>query len=259
VSFDKQNFARTVQEQQGGISPQMWPILCPDNGHLVVDQPYEISINPCDSIWLPATFDKSYGTNPLQNISFTNRYFPNPAHAGANAYDVNESSVNPTPPSAPYLSPAIVAAPLFALRFNSPNNPWLLWGLGNGFNPASLGYWGTVTAGQTPMTPLGHSTLMRSISGPISRLWITYRALGACWGGPTPVGMNQIVLLSSLGYSQSSLDHSQPVLDPFGIFLAPPPIYDFPLSSGGYRSPDLNSADLLALGVKTATTTTSKL
>lgn len=239
MSFDKQNFARTVQQQQAGISPQMWPIICPDNGYLSPNTPYEISINPCDSIWLPATFDKSYGTNPIQSDPTYGQYYPNPTLMGCNMYEVARTTPNP---GATYTA-MLIDAPVFSLRFNSPNNPWMLWGLGNGF--ASPQPWGEAAAN---MTYSIRSTMMRSITGPISRLWIQYYLLGGPDAGGNRVGFNQIVLLSMLGFSQASEELNATLVDPGGVLTSPPTQFREQISCGAYRTTDLNSADLAIIG-----------
>jgi hypothetical protein len=236
MSLDKQNFARTIQEQQGGIAPQMWPIMCPDNGSLVLNQPYEISINPCDCIWLPATYDKSYGPNPAQSAAGISNYLVNPATMGQNICDLL-STIN-TPPW-------ITLAPIFGLRFNSPNNPWLLWSLGGtSLNTFS---WGVTDTPQT-VGPSGTSTMMRSICGPISRLWIQYYSF--CF--PQVSGANQIVLMSMLGFNQSSMENRSPTVDLGEVLTAPPVQYRNIITCGGYITTQLNTADLQALGVKPA-------
>jgi len=242
VSFDKVNFARTVTEQQSGISPQMWPIVCPDNGNLALNHPYEIAINPCDCIWLPCTYDKSYGVNPWQNDPNIGKYFTNPIFAGQNIFDVMQVVSQPVGFPFPY----IIQAPHFALRFNSPNNPWLLWGLGEMRQAAAWGASGVV--------PWGRQTQMRSISGPISRMWIQYYEFAQWPLNSAPKGGNQIVLLSMRGYAQESIERIQLVNDTTGILTSPQAEHREILSCGGYRSPDLNTADLSALGVKPTTT-----
>jgi hypothetical protein len=244
MSFDKQNFARSIKEQQSGISPQMWPIICPDNGHLVQNHPYEIAINPCDSIWLPATYDKSYGVNPVQLDSRTSQYFPGAQLAGCNVWDVKQVTKNPN--FSPVPINVIVQAPCFGLRFNSPNNPWLLWGLqsimvGSTFGPSAQG----------GLMDWGRSAMMRAISGPISRLWIQWYSFVQYPGFSTPVGANQIVLMSMLGYSQMTLEQDQSTADPAGILTAIPQEKQTAIICGGYRMPDLNTADLNSLGSKT--------
>jgi hypothetical protein len=242
MSFDKANFARTVKEQQAGISPQMWPIICPDNGHLVLNHPYEISINPCDCIWLPITYDKSYGINPWQYDTYQSLWMASPSDAGQNVCDVYDLGPgNPTPPI-----PFVTQAPLFALRFNTPNNPWLLWGLSTEGNGNSWYVWGTGNG----YRPFGCASHMRSISGPISRLWIQYYRFAQAPGFPTIAGGNQIVLMSMLGYSQQSTEQFYNALDQSKLLTNPPPTQHGGIACGGYRTTDLDTADLLALGVK---------
>ena len=234
MSFDKQNFARTIQEQHAGISPQMWPIMCPDNGHLVLQHPYEININPCDCLWIPATYDASYGPNPAQYDTYMGTFFPSPQTIGQNVVDI----FGPTPQVG-----VMVGAPNFSLRFNTPNNPWILFGLSTG---STFARWGS---GGVGISPVGASTFMRSITGPISRLWIKYNAF-AYVPNPNvlPLGANQILLMSMLGYSQSSFNRLYPYADPGGANSSAPPSYFYETSCGGYRTSDLNSSDLRVLG-----------
>jgi hypothetical protein len=252
VSFDKQNFARTVSEQQAGISPQMWPIKIDIGGFpgpttIGLNSPFEIDINPCDCIWLPITYDKSYGVNPIQSDTTwgPRAGLPDPSVAGGNLIQTWESQAN-------YYQ---VTPPVFGLRFNSPNNPWLLWGLGT-LRPGPAPLFGIETgnlgAGQFRF---GGSSLMRSITGPISRMWCQYYAWGQVRYSPAPDDYaslyQQIILLSMLGFSQESRDFTQPVSnsDAVAIPSGPPPEMWSSTSCGGYRTPDLNSADLRALGV----------
>lgn len=238
MSFDKQNFARTVQEQQGGIAPQMWPILCPDNGHLVLNQPYEININPCDCIWLPTTYDKSYGVNAGQGSATAGMYMANGAFWGQNPVDIFE----------PGTGQWRIVAPTFGLRFNSPNNPWLLWGLSFLLNTTAFG----TAPGAHGVGPVGSMMTMRSITGPISRMWIQYYNFASAIGG-APVGMNQIVLMSMLGFNQQSEELTWSNTDGDGIYNAPPVPRQTSIHCGGHRTTDLNTADLQALGVKPVT------
>lgn len=252
MSFDKQNFARTVQEQQAGISPQMWPIMCRDNGSLVLNQPYEISINPCDCVWLPYTYDKSYGVNPGQLNAQTSPFLASPAIAGANVSDVRFAGKNPVVTTFSWAP--LILAPIFGLRFNSPNNPWLLWGLGDPtlVQASGAGRWGSGAPPDGGLMPIGGSTLMRSITGPISRLWIQYYQFALTIfnaAATTPTGLNQIVLMSMAGFSQQSFDRRSVVVDDTAdpVLLAPPPLDNGVVACGGYHTTDLNSADLNAL------------
>lgn len=242
MSFDKQNFARTVQEQQAGISPQMWPIkIDPGDGPaLSLNSVFEVDINPCDCVWLPYTFDKSYGYNPIQGSPYASQY-PDPTVIGANIYDSWDTSQQT------YLT----SAPVFGLRFNSPNNPWLVWGLGVPQPRSGLSLGGALAPwGVSPgHGRLGASSLMRSITGPISRLWCQfYQWAYTGASGFVPYQYQQVMLLSMLGFSQQSDDFQQPVNDATQKLTGPPIEYRSLLSCGGYRTSDLNSADLRVLG-----------
>jgi hypothetical protein len=244
VSFDKQNFARTVSEQQAGISPQMWPIkLDPTNGvppgpaTVGLNSPYEVEINPCDCIWLPITYDKSYGVNGIQSDPAWSYGFVDPAIAGSNIFEMWDAQSN-------WLT---FEPPIFGLRFNSPNNPWLLWGLGT-LQASSQMYGNAVQNFRS-----GGASLMRSITGPISRLWCQYYKWGGVRYGHAPDNFvatyQQVILLSMLGFRQETREFMQPATN---IVAAPdmviPPETWTSLSCGGYRTTDLNSADLRVLG-----------
>lgn len=246
MSLDKTNFALQVKEQQGGIAPQFWPILCPDNGNLVLNQPYEICINPCDAIWLPITYDKSYGPNAWQTSKTQpSQWMMDPSIAGQNICDVIDYSGN----EAFAAIPAVIQAPVFGLRFNSPNNPWTLWSLAqtvNNWQP-----WGAGAG----MGPFGSTTFMRSITGPISRLWIQYYFFAAHPGlaePPSEIGGNQIVLISSLGYSTTNIESQYNVMDAHKLLTTPPPALQRTIAAGGYITPQMNTADLHAIGNKAA-------
>lgn len=243
MSFDKTNFALSVQQQQGGIAPQMWPIKCPDNGSLALNQPYEININPCDAIWLPITYDKSYGPNAWQTSKTTpSQWMIDPTIAGQNICDVIDYSGNANLT----VIPAVIQAPIFGLRFNSPNNPWTLWSLAQTANNG----WQNWGAG-SGSAPFGSTTFMRSITGPISRLWIQYYFFAAHPGLGSPAtetGGNQIILMSSLGYSTTSVESQCNVLDSHKILTSPPPNLQRTIVAGGYKMPDMNTADLHTIG-----------
>lgn len=235
MSFDKQNFARTIQEQQAGISPQMWPIKI-DPGTLSLNSPFEIEINPCDHIWLPITYDKSYGVLPLQNF-VTPPWGAGPAIVGWNTIDVIDTDGPASGGMAPLYG---TNAPVFALRFNTPNNPWLLWGLSTLQTAWRYG----PTAGDS-WAPAGASTMMRSITGPISRLWCQYYRWAKYHGEDTT---SQVMLLSMLGFNHQSSEHVQAQIDGGTNGPRPDPESVTMIGGGGYRTPDLNSADLRVLG-----------
>ena len=253
MSFDKQNFARSVAEQQAGIAPQMWPIKIDPGtgtGRVSLNSPFEIEINPCDSIWLPFTYDKSYGVHPIQNDPAVGYFWSNPAVCGANMYEIYDT--HPNGPNFPFQ----FTPPTFGLRFNSPNNPWLLWGLAC----ASMGAYGTPPGssplqawGSTaPSVPRGYArqgaaSMMRSITGPISRLWCQFYLWAEVNGAPYAASQ-QVMLMSMLGFNQETREFVQPVGDFQGVLPGPPAETQTALNCGAYRTTDLNSADLRVLG-----------
>lgn len=229
--IDKQDFSRIIQEQQGGVAPQMWPIRLHPQSNEALFSPREIDINPCDHIWLPTTYDRSYGTNPVQPALFA--MIPpvavDPAIAGQNLIDTWETA---TPFS---------TAPVFGLRFNSPSNPWLLWTLSSMLPLEAYG------PGSVNLFPFGGSSSMRSISGPISRLWVQWYKFATINGAPT-IPASQVTLMSLLGFNQQSLEKQYPVAD-FGgsITTGQPPVNTATISGGGYITPQLNTLERLAL------------
>ena len=241
MSFDKQNFARTIQEQQAGISPQMWPIkLVP--GALSLNSPFEVEINPCDCIWLPITYDKSYGTNPLQTPGGIMPYAPDSNVFGWNVVD----AFDPASPDGSGIAPNLhTAAPIFGLRFNSPNNPWLLWSLSTGMVSWRWGF--EPSPALQTWQPAGSSTFMRSISGPISRMWCQFYSWTMNGGIVAPQG-TQVILMSMLGFSQQSVERRQTQFSTNSGGSRPDPESVNIIGCGGYKTSDLNSADLRVLG-----------
>jgi hypothetical protein len=93
-------------------------------------------------------------------------------------------------------------------------------------------------------------------------MWIQYNVLAQFninAGARAVPGMNQLVFMSMLGFSQSSFSFEQHIVDTGSVLTAPPVEHNSYMSCGSYKPPDLNSADLLSLGVKPVATTTSKL
>lgn len=88
---------------------------------------------------------------------------------------------------------------------------------------------------------------MRSISGPITRLWVQYYRYAQINSVDTIPG-SQLVFMSMLGYSQISQERQQPFLDNGGTLPTSPPITYANVASGGYQTPQLNTLDQLMLG-----------
>jgi hypothetical protein len=231
VALDRSDFNHQVQQQQFGLQPGFWPIIlnfatgAPGGTPMQVGQEYEININPCDHIWLPTIYDASIGLNPGQQTpqptvsgitmivtglyGAMNNFFGNssfsgidptiPGNPGAlwgmNAVDLWDSSQEGT--SGPE---CIQTATIFSLRFNSQASPWFIWSLSDFL--AGGGTFLDQVFHQNG-SPVGQGDCMRSISGPISRLWVKLLA-------PATVQMtaflpvSQVVLLSSLGYRQQT-------------------------------------------------------
>jgi hypothetical protein len=355
MSVDTQNFHRVVKEQQGGINPQMWPIrISPAELGIGLNSPVEININPCDLLWMPSTYDKSYGVNPFQSsIGAVYSQCIDPILAGQNVgdvFDYNDAT------SVPWGQEAA----LFALRFNSPNNPWILWGLStllykkrfggpqipstapvaqaglamlvngtvtvlNSQTPSrntggfqltcsqvvgeqGLLSIGAVTAGVsfqinsdnplddsviswtfiappattaaakaqakkrssksepseadsgpfgTLTTPFGQSGCMRSITGPITRLWVQYYRWATVNGNvpypppPPSIPASQVVLMSMLGYGHETVETVQPHQDNnYALGGVIPSPKQFSIAGNTYLTPQLNTADLNDLGRK---------
>jgi hypothetical protein len=328
VSIDRRDLARVIKEQQGGISPQMWPIrISPAELGISLNSAMEIQINPCDLLWMPSTYDKSYGPNPYQTpSSFVSHNCVDPTVAGQNICDLWEYATQ-----GGYAS-WYQQAPVFALRFNTPNNPWVLFGLstlmtsevfGSPAAPPAVTFFSgtavltngfaTVTNPKTPAinnanwtlqnvqvqgqqgdlslaqvfpgtsfgisssdpldnsviswsfrlnataqsfgnlaTPFGQTSCMRSITGPITRLWIQfYRwAVTAAGTGPPfpPNGPNipasQVVLMSMLGYGHLTSESSQQYTDSSSMLGGVmPSVSQTMLAGNTYLTPQLNAAD----------------
>jgi|GEM_PF-5946896 len=239
MAIDKIDFAHQVQQNQAGLPPGFFPIILnpstggPGGGAMALGQEYEVAINPCDHIWLPTFYDPSIGLNPAQNFNpvaglYTLAPFQGPEAftgapqtipvAGMNIFDVNDCSSQSTGGGNP-TSPNVQQAAIFSLRFNSPNAPWLLWSLSNMLNTDGSAVLFSLL-GSTPTGALvGQGDAMRSITGPVSRLWVKYLRWaiisvydGNAQGWDFPVSSipaSQIVLMSSLGFSQQTVGAQQ--------------------------------------------------
>jgi hypothetical protein len=240
MSVDQQDLSRSTQLAQQGVINQIWPIRIapPASLNTIV----EVPISPCDAIWMPATYDKSYGTNPGQSITGANGTIPayiSPTIAGANMVDLYDV----------FNALAYCLAPIFALRFNSPNAPWLLWGLSEfqtiSASPVANAY-----------STRGQGGGMRSISGPISRMWIQYyrwckQGVSSVSAGADNIPASQVVLISSLGITQSTGETKGPPSNENGggiTTIVPTGNSYRSLGSGGYYTPQLNTLDQLQLG-----------
>jgi hypothetical protein len=257
LSIDTADFAHvTTTAQAGNQHPSFWPIVIHPTGWQLLSE-HEININPCDAIWMPTLYDVALGANPAQP------YFTTGVASPTSAYFLPNPGVTALPPGANFSTVVgsnmtdvyqngyrVQAAPLFSLRINSPNNPWLLFGLATEL--------ATPYTGQLEQWwPAGQGGCMRSISGPISRLWIKFYRFAYRQTLPTTPGQSQggggvtgdeystIVLMSSLGYAQQTIERVQTRDD-----QGPTPLvaaWQQTIVSGGYQTPQLNTADRRSL------------
>lgn len=246
MSLDTADFASvTDTAQSGGLQSSFWPIVIVTTG-IALQTEIEININPCDAIWMPTLYDLSIMRNPAQpppnlpvgwdppiyspdTIEVNGQDIP---VVGCNGYDVYQNGV------------LLQAAAVFSVRVNSPNNPWLLFGLSTQLGTA---YASTVA----PNLVAGQGGCMRSLSGPIARLWVKFYKFGTWDSASLPskvksgvenLGNSAIVLLSSLGFTQQTVEYGRTWDEPTpGAYN--PLVWTQVLSSGGYVTPQLNTAD----------------
>jgi len=264
MALDRADFANQVQQQQFGLPPTFWPIVidpssgAPGGQQMQLGQDYEIPINPCDAIWLPQMFDPSIYTGNYPYFQENYAGILQPAlpecavQIGQNVYDVYDAGDSGT---------WIQQAPIFSLRFNVPSAPWLLWSLSNimanDVNPSLAGESGCY---------FGTSDSMRSISGPISRLWVKFLKFAYWQNQPNPAPTNDplgsaVVLLSSLGYRQSTIGVAQrsSASSPVGTNGTTVPgvfpqavtgLVNFGYESGGFVQTNVNSLDRAELDLR---------
>ena len=252
--IDRRDFASVTTSAQGGGLQSFWPIIIQTSG-IALQTEIEININPCDAIWMPTVFDLSISLNPGQppphlpsGIPFGPFFVPDSILdtagdeipvVGANLCDVYQNGV------------LVQSAPVFSIRVNTPNNPWLLFGLSTQIATA-------YPTANPPHLVTGQGGCIRSLTGPISRLWVKFYKF-ATWdslpggnvrSGIENVGLSSIVLMSSLGFMQQTIervqtwDNNDPAIG--GQLTG---AWSQTLSSGGYQTPQLNSADKAFLGV----------
>jgi hypothetical protein len=253
MSIDQVDFAHVTTQAQAGGLQSFWPILITTAG-IALQTEFEVNINPCDAIWMPTIFDLSISKNPAQpppNLP-PGVLFPPPVYVpdsiidlggneipvvGANLCDVYQNGV------------LVQSAPVFSIRVNSPNNPWLLFGLSTQIGTA-------YASSNLPNLVAGQGGCMRSLTGPISRLWVKFYKFGT-WETMTPqavkqgvenVGLSAIVLMSSLGFQQQTIEQGRS-WDATGVDSQSTLAWAQTISSGGYTTPQLNTADRKALGV----------
>jgi hypothetical protein len=251
MSLDRADFAAvTTGAQAGTLTPSFWPIIIATIG-IALQAEIEININPCDAIWMPSLYDVSIMRNPAQpppNLPSGWQppyYVPDPIQINGLDYPV----VGCNPGDVYQNGQLIQSAPVFSIRINSPNNPWLLFGMSTQLGTA-------YAAANAPNLVAGAGGCMRSITGPISRLWVKFSKFGT-WNSATlpkdvragivNEGNSAIVLMSSLGFAQQTFEVNRSWdLTEAGVYntLA----YSQSISSGGYSTPQLNTADRKVLG-----------
>lgn len=237
---------KVTQRLQHGLQPSFFPIVL-DMTAAATGVEYLANITPCDSIWIPTFFDASLGLNPIQT-QLGQPLFPpsvNQLVSGPNYNRISGgtggSPVGMNIFDAFSVGPAIYhqAATIFSLRFNSVSSPWLLWGLSN-----------LLSTDFGPQTyAIGQGDCMRSISGPIARMWYKKIAPAIINGNPNSAA-DRVVLMSSQGYSQQTAGVVCGPLD--GSGATPPAMPSqsaYGTVSGGYEITTLNSYDQLRLNL----------
>lgn len=244
MSLDNADFNTTVTRQQHGFQPSFFSIVI-DATQLATGQEILVNANPCDHIWLPTYFDPSLGFNPQQAIctSGTPSIGTSNVSSGPNQNRASQTAgIQPNQGVGMNFfdewdqegDEFFQAATIFSLRFNSVNAPWLLWGL------SSLQSSDFATAG----TLIGQGDCMRSITGPISRIWFK-KLFPAIVARNANAAADRIVLLASLGFSQVTLGQNS---GPFNITTpTQPPMSAYAVSGGGYQTTQVNTLERLKL------------
>jgi hypothetical protein len=246
MSVDKSDVSLEAQTNLQNIAPQMWAISI-GNPAWQLNVPYEIGITPCDHIWMPACYDPSIATMPTDFVAALKDATPSGGQQTAVLQAVNYNTFPVYDPSSTYTSggnPTLIAPPLFSLRFNSINAPWLCWG--TPLPPIGFTAPGSVS-GQPSALPVGASDGMRSISGIITRLWVKYNS----WAQYATANVHSynaagsgVVLLSSMGFRQQT-----PGTISFAANYADgTPSTGFSqlstsIEGGGYTTPQLNTTE----------------
>lgn len=259
MSVDQQDLSAQWTASQTGMGNQFAPIIFIPNG-LRLNQEVELNIKPCDSIWVPTIYDKSYGVNPAQsyrspvtpvNWDFTSASLWPPAILGQNLVDIFDDA----PPSATQINLAAMTqqAGIYGVRFNTPNNPWLLWGL------CGLRTWNQVMvtngagATQSTSTPVGLAGAMRAINGPIARMWIKiysyaslgYQTVNTLDPGDGSFSYSQLVMMSCTGFNTTTVEQQGSPSGQNGgpLMGAPQTGGTSTISTGGYQTPQMNTAE----------------
>lgn len=259
MSVDQSDVSAVVKQNQQAIGQSMWPILLdPKVVNYQLNAEAEVTINPCDHIWLPTMIDPAlFNNSDFANV-IVNGWEPSIygsgglallANGGANTFPINDYSGTAPP----------VFAPVVALRFNSMNNPYTFWSLGSW--PLLIGGDGGASG---PIAGMGAYDSMRSISGVITRMWVKWLAFsnietssGAGYGTAS-----KLLLMSAMGYNETTVGQSSQT----GNLGADSTSANAPgvqtsvttFSGGGYQTPQMNTVQRLALeaaGLKGAVTT----
>jgi hypothetical protein len=237
----------TNRAQAGQQQSSFWPIVIATTG-IALQTEIEININPCDAIWMPAVYDLSIMKHPAQPPPTLPPgwdppvYVPDTIDDPATGLEIPVVGCNPCDV---YRNGDLVqSAPVFSIRINSPNNPWLLFGLSTQIGK-------TYAAATTPSLIAGQGGCMRSITGPISRLWVKFYKFGTWDSASLPplvrawvenLGNSAIVLMSSLGFMQTTVEYGRSWdLTEAGTYTTT--AWTQTIASGGYATPQLNTAD----------------
>jgi hypothetical protein len=242
MSIDHADFAAVTQQAQQGSLQSFWPIAIATLATMQLRTEYEINIQPCDSIWMPVCYDLSIARNIAQAPTKTSgqwEFSPTPgpsAPVDSSGVPLPDIGYNVTDVYNPTSKTWSQLAPVFSIRVNTTGNPWLPFGLST--------LMGQPMAGSGISNTPAQGGAMRSITGPISRLWVKFYEWGQCGGslpvpGNFPGQQNLVVLMSSLGFAQTTYETvSNGVASGLQV-----------VSSGGYFTPQLNSANKKYLGM----------
>lgn len=250
MSIDRNDLATQSQEQQYGQVQSHWPIII-NSSQLNLGVPTPVNMLPCDHIWLPVCYDPSIGLNPTQYVNSTSNPSATTPWVGPRDLAKNNAivGINITDVFDMAAKAYITRAPIFSLQFNSPNAPWLLWGLGNMLSIDTDGSGGNGSL-------IGQGDCMRSITMPITRMWVKILDYGIIDGNSAPFDAGWIVLMSSLGVNHQTVGSNQPSYADSALATVPnwpqqaASIGMFSVSGGGYVTPQINTLERLELECK---------
>jgi hypothetical protein len=255
MSIDRADFAAVTTEAQSGGLQSFWPIIITTAG-IALQTEIEVNIVPCDAIWMPSIYDLGTGKHPVQPPPDLPSGWEPPPYVpdSITVNGVEVPTVGCNPCDVYHNGVLVQSAPVFSIRVNSPNNPWLLFGQSTQIGTA-------FAAANAPNLIAGCGGCMRSLTGPISRLWVKFYKFGT-WDSSTlpPLvrqgivndGQSVIVLMSSLGFMQQTVEYGR-TWDDTSPGMAGTQYQTLAwaqvISSGGYQTPQLNTADKRFLGV----------